>query len=61
MINNYEARRFDDIYILKDFLNLNKIPPQNIISVVRQNSSNGYGCIEILYVVKAEEVNADDK
>ena len=53
-MNNYVARRFDDIYHLKDFLNAYKIPPQNIISVVRQNTSNGYGCIEILYVVEAE-------
>lgn len=60
-MNNYVARRFDNIYRLKDFLNLYKIPPQNIISVVRQNSANGYGCIEILYVVESEEVNADDK
>lgn len=59
-MNNYVARRFDDIYNLRDFLNLYKIPPQNIISVVRQNSANGYGCIEILYVVEAEEVQDGD-
>ena len=60
-MNKYVAGRFDDIYDLKDFLNLYKILPQNIISVVRQNSANGYRCIEILYVVEAEEVNTDDE
>lgn len=50
----YEARRFDSIYYLKDFLNANEIPQKNIVGIFRK----GNGLMELLYIepqVESEE------
>ena len=56
----YKARTFDTIFYLENFLNANNIPPQNIITVLRQNSPNGLGRVQVLYLVESEENNGSN-
>ena len=53
----YEARRFDSIYYLKDFLNENKIPQKNIVGIFRKDN----GFIELLYIELQESEKIDCK
>ena len=53
----YKSQVFDDMLSLTKFLNHNKIPPQNIISVHRNNICYGYGTVELLYMVESKDSN----
>lgn len=54
-IMEYKALTFETIFDLKDFLNSHEIQPQSIVSILRQSSSNGYGRIELLYLIESED------
>lgn len=51
----YKALRFDTMHNLAEYLNANKILQQDIISICERVASNGYGCIELLYIDRSEK------
>ena len=51
-IIEYKAHIFETIFDLKNFLNANNIPPQNIITILSLNSANGYCRLILLYFIR---------
>lgn len=54
----YNARSFEDIYRLSDFLNDNNIKPADIVGIYREHKYSDQGCFDLLYIEsdKSEEM-----
>ena len=51
----YKALRFANIYDLKEFLNINKIKPVQIIGIYRAPINQIEGCYEMVYYIADKE------
>lgn len=51
----YNARSFEDIYRLSDFLNENNIKPTDIVGIYRVYKYQGQGCFNLLYIESDEK------
>lgn len=57
----YEALRFANIYDLKEFLNINKIKPVQIIGIYRVPINQIEGRYEMVYYIADKEDKEDDE
>ena len=51
----YKAIRFNNIFYLMEFLNVNNIEPKNIIGIYREHMYQDQGFYSLLYINKTEK------